>query len=370
MEDKVDIAPPRETPEGPTIRALFEQFKTAEVQKPDPEEIIIIGKLDPNSIEYQRLHGKVGLDQLESGRVKRQDLLDAGFVFLNKIGEGEKPIFKTPEFEHRVLLTAEEIGEIKNAQKTEIPDTELDDVRFDMFSFLVASQCDYPFRSIGHLQSSLPSSDHGWHTGTKADWDLVDKYWRNEMNVRGLRWNQFFEAREPFLLEDCKDIYVPPAPTSNFLSRFVRGREVYVIEQRADKIAGSPSPFLDSGFHFGRNPDVTILDPKTRRMNMVTIHLLSRGLSEIGDSKNSFDQHYITLNEYMQDIYPTNLEERQQNYAAEEQLFHAAGKGEEILEEIQRRMIRKARDWQTQQREQQATQSTLARLRGILKKLR
>lgn len=69
----------------------------------------------------------------------------------------------------------------------------------------------------------------------------------------------------------------------------------------------TPSPFLNSGYHFRSNLDVTLYPynpANTRRINGVTVHLLSRGVDEIGGSMNtSHDQTYITASEYTEEVY-------------------------------------------------------------------
>jgi hypothetical protein len=82
----------------------------------------------------------------------------------------------------------------------------------------------------------------------------------------------------------------------------IRGVPFSLYPTRFNILRGEFSPFLDSGFQFGNNLDIT-LHPndheKTLRLNMVTVHLLSRGLSETGESQNgSHDQTYMTPSEF------------------------------------------------------------------------
>lgn len=69
---------------------------------------------------------------------------------------------------------------------------------------------------------------------------------------------------------------------------------------RIAKLLGEPSPFLDSGFVFNENIDLTFYPPEQAnplRLNIAVVHLLSRGICETGSGPES-DQKYITARQY------------------------------------------------------------------------
>jgi hypothetical protein len=229
----------------------------------------------------------------------------------------------------------------------------LDDVRYDMFSFLMASLGESPFYNLKHLAQQTPTSKDrfGWVTGSVKDWEKVGKYFEHlsSLELQPTPTLKFLAAREKILQQISQDLnlYFPP-PASDWLHKYVRGIKVTQIPQRRQKLMGSPSPFLDSGFHFSDNPDVGIETTEgVRRANMVTLHLLSRGLSEIGGSVNgSYDQHYITPEEYMQEVFPRDLAQREIVHQDDERIFSQSGKKNEIMITIQERLIEVAKEWE------------------------
>ncbi len=120
---------------------------------------------------------------------------------------------------------------------------------------------------------------------------------------------------------------------------FVRGIPVDVVPQRLGKLSSVPSPFLDSGFHFAVNYDVTLYPndkEKTRRLNMPVVHLLSRGLNEMGGSLNdSHDQQYITSGQYTQEIFPKK--------STSDNLSVQSPVSEETLDLVADRLLHRAR---------------------------
>ncbi len=78
-----------------TSLSPYDLLRKNESQEADRSEVIFIVGLKNDTPEFFRLQ-VAGVDPvaLEEGRVTRGELLDAGYVFLNRLGAGEKPNFK------------------------------------------------------------------------------------------------------------------------------------------------------------------------------------------------------------------------------------------------------------------------------------
>jgi hypothetical protein len=394
----MDAAPTEPRPESAFDQA-YNDIKTAEAAKPNPEEIIRLHPIrQGENPEYDILlsHG-VTEEEINSGLIARQKLLDAGFVFHNKIGGGEKPLLNAEingvDYGKRTLLTQDELDTVI-AFQAKYPGTfglqghSLEDVRKDMLLFLHTATDP---RQIGmkHRSSVFYKATEGRRdarkqfTGSPDDWRVVDAYLKDwyaliEATFESLspseklafdnNFNLFKSEKEKGFMEaHCSDIYPwpEPDPNANFLAPHTsRGFRVGKSEVRRGKLQGSPSPFLDSGFHFEENQDLTLFfpDKSARRLNTAVFHLASRGLSEMGRSNNgSFDQQYFTLGEYVENLYPKTLAEKEALYKKELPIFLANKEAdpEKIFKGIQEVLIKKARTWSTSEVASEEVKSVL-----------
>jgi len=293
--------------------SAYESLRERELAKADRNEVIHIIGLKKNSPEFSRLQTS-GVDPvaLEEGRVTRGELLDAGYVFLNRLGAGEKPILNAvipygkPEEEQtldvgtKVLLDQNEFNAVKQLQQQHPEEygtngIEIEELRIDMLAFLGEAT-----KEVGNASNKARDAFRA------AQRKILDDP----------KYSQDIDTLKNFFGELSKDTqsagrllsYMMDECLAGINLTFVRGMPVDVSPQRLGKLSNAPSPFLDSGFHFDVNYDITLNThdtTKTRRLNMPVIHLLSRGLNEMGESlNNSHDQQYITSGQYAREIYP------------------------------------------------------------------
>lgn len=136
------------------LSSSYDLLKEKESQEADRKEVIFIVGLKEGSAEFLKLQA-AGVDpvSLEEGRVTRGELLDAGYVFLNRLGAGEKPILSVTipfgELEEkqlldvgsRVLLNQEELDAVIRFQQQRPEEygtngIETEELRRDMLEFL------------------------------------------------------------------------------------------------------------------------------------------------------------------------------------------------------------------------------------------
>jgi hypothetical protein len=322
----------RETPLSP-----YDLLKKNESQEADRSEVIFIVGLKKDSPEFSRLQ-TAGVDPaaLEEGRVTRGELLDAGYVFLNRLGAGEKPILnavipygksgdeQSLDIGSRVLLNREEFDAVINYQQQRAEEfgtngIETEELRRDMIMFLEES-----VREAGDIRNKLLTAFSAVQRKILSD----PKYLQDIPILKDF-FGELLKDRQAgnqvlnFMIQGCLlgvDLV------------FVRGIPIDASSFRFGKLSDAPSPFLDSGFHFAVNYDVTLYPndkEKTRRLNMPVVHLLSRGLNEMGGSlNNSHDQQYITSGQYTQEIFPkkSTSENLSQPPISEETLDLVAGR--------------------------------------------
>ncbi|MFH1089326.1 MAG: hypothetical protein V1716_02800 [Candidatus Uhrbacteria bacterium] len=291
----------------------YDLLKKNESQEADRNEAIFIVGLKKSSPEFSRLQA-AGVDPvaLEEGRITRGELLDAGYVFLNRLGAGEKPILNAViplgesrdeqllDVGSRALLNQEELDAVINYQQQRAEEfgtngIETEELRRDMLVFLEES-----VREARDIRNKLLAAFSAVQRKILSD----PKYLQDIPILKDF-FGELFKDRQAgnqelyFIINECLlgvDLV------------FARGIPIDAPSFRLGKLSGAPSPFLDSGFHFAVNYDVTLYPydkEKTRRLNMPVIHLLSRGLNEMGGSLNdSHDQQYITSGQYAQEIFP------------------------------------------------------------------
>jgi len=299
---------------GKSIDQLYEELNKHEARPADKSELIRIVGMNQDQPEFSRLES-LGIDSstLETGRVTRGALLDAGYVFLNRIGGGEKPLINAQvpmdveggtdivDMSNKILLTQSELDAVIQYQQgqhgayaTESSDIDL--IRKDMLLFLQ--------QAIVEQNSLRQNSSAVFRAAQRR---ILDNPKYTDKDREALR--QFLEEQyQEYQKKGNSNLgYIMQECIAGIDLARVRGSPFEIFATRLSALKGVPSPFLDSGFHFDINYDVTLYphDPaQTRRLNMAVVHLLSRGLNEMGESANrSHDQRYITAGEYEKGVY-------------------------------------------------------------------
>lgn len=151
------------------VSEQFKRFKKATEASPNLEEKIPLRHLQEDSAECAALlDGVAGVDigVLQQEGVSRRELLDKGFIFSNRIGNGEKPIIDAVidgiDFGKKILLTKDELEIVKKYQASHpeefgCGDHKLEDVCKDMLRFLDCSVDPRPlsFKSRSALLGSI-----------------------------------------------------------------------------------------------------------------------------------------------------------------------------------------------------------------------
>ncbi len=319
------------------LRESYEGLMYAESRAPQPEDIIPLPLgLTVDDKEYAMLkHAGLSDEQISSGSLTRKELTDAGFFFVNRLGGGEKGIIndvipdpKQPgevlDFSQRALLTRDELQAAYAHQQQEgdgLRGNQLESVRADMLLFLMSMKSRGPFASMAELGAKLipdTSESDDWLAGTEAErqavLDQYGSYPKEDMYILdSVSWSRegYVPVNWSRLIDDN---------TISMGGGKVQGRNHVTgttIYERTGKLMDAPSPFLESGFRFGNNPDVLISMPGNQgeqRFNITNIHLAGGhpdfpGLSEMG--KADWDQQYMTTGEYVEKFYapPDRIEE-------------------------------------------------------------
>jgi len=404
--DEIPPAAPEYGERGVSLLdSVYAGLKEAEALPANRDHVILVRGLPRGRLglregqpEYAALeaHG-VSTADIKSGRMTRGTLLDAGYVFQNRLGDGEKPLISGQiadpddpnnalDFTDRVLLTGEELQKVYVYQQAH-PDLfgldgeNLDDVRKDMLSFLYDATYEPPFGSRQNfLNNALPRTGDHWdlriwgidraNPGAaeeeqlvqfEQDVETVARYW--DAQVAAYRETdpdtQLGDLEISLHLQDilsrgCEDIYTWPGDTPMQGIQKKREHTIKALSVRNSKLDGRPSPFLESGFVFDHNPDVEVFLEKTagesgeRRLNMGNVHLFGGhpdfpGLSEMGGGD---DQIYMTLQTYLAELYPRNLGDRELVQNSEMSSSQSTPMGE-VVRRFQERLISAARTWDT-----------------------
>lgn len=310
----------------PDSNKYYQELTERELIPPDPNEIIHVHGFTNTPEDQKDLQKLVeaGLSEeaVRKGEIPRGDLLSAGFVFNNRIGAGEKPILsgivtvdgqEVDLTTHR-FLTQTEINAVMEQQRKAQPDfphpdtSEMEDLRRDILGFLIKGTELVTHEGETEINVALAVLRNLLDKGTITQGQL-SQYVEKERSG----WTKLGYS------EDDAD-----KTTLGFLFQaavagldLVRLRRIPITASlmRFGKLRDIPSPFLDSGFRFDDNWDLTLNTnngKNTKRINMVVWHLMSRGFGEMGGSINgSHDQTYMTGPEYMQDIYSKRADEKE-----------------------------------------------------------
>ena len=418
MTEMTEITVPETgTRRVPAISRVHETIIDQEQREPEMDEYLPVGKIQPGEPEFERLTASgVSPEEIKEGRVKRRDLIKAGFVFNNyPLGHlMEKPLIKGEidgvNYTDKKLLTQKELEAVFAFQEGHpdqfIPEgVDADDLRQDMLRFMFTAPDPRPtfFRSpVNVLRNArdgiefpnLTSREmlNEWKRSpevktAKLDKRLVDLYWADYRAKQAAKAGKSPEEFNPylseleFMAEHCHDIY-PWGDANLFSGTEARGKTVFEIDSRKSSLNYFPSPFLDSGFHFPPalevdgevivlgNPDLTVNDPEgVFRVNMMVYHLLSRGLSEMGDSKGvSYDQDY-TIGHFAKKIY-AQPGGRETQYLKEDAMWAASQNFDKnrLLLALRQRLVEIARSWAGEESAPSEAKRVLKRAQRIEKR--
>lgn len=367
------------------IEQAYNSLVYAEQRHPQPQDSFRV-RVEPGSIEFQRLtDGGVDSESLSRGILTRQELQDAGFAFVNSIGNGEKGLMsgevtdvdsgETIDFTGRTLLTEQELGLIYRHQQAQpqtygLQDQDVDVVRQDMMSFLLAATSPEVFETNYDVIGRVPMGPHDYEArnigmvdqwvGQDGEWEVVETFWKDRISAyeRDHPDSQGYRSvnavKEAFIREHCGDLYTWKESSEPgggaFMARQVRGVPTHnLMMMRQGALQGQLSPFLDRGYVFGANLDVNVhLDgvpdlrsPGQQRMNIATIHLAgghSRypGLSEMGGQ--AADQQYMPTGTFVNRLFVVDPDERQRVQTEESAIAENANSAH-LVAEIHRRLL-------------------------------
>ncbi len=370
----------------------YARIKAEEARAAHPDYPFTL-RIQPDQPEWAILKAAgMSAEKINSGTFTRQELLDAGFLFKNTLNSGEKGIIsgkipdpedpeKEIDFTGRKLLTRAEV-EMVYAYQQQHPEVyglqghDIDEVRNDMLSFMREAVRTDPFEyNNDFLRKALPydRAQMGWEMDWEQDEaDLIEKFWRAEEKkyvrsdqdpekTRDSKWRAaWIRVRENFARTQLADLYTlkdEGTKTAYFNRKEVRGITTETKNMvRGGSVLNEPSPFLDSGFFFGRNIDIDLwMKEQTgdtegvhRRLNVVNVHLIGAhpefpGFSEMGTQ--GWDQRYMTPGEYVRELYPedeavrTAVQTQEATLAA--QVLHI----DKIIKESHVRLLAAVKKW-------------------------
>ena len=323
------------------VKSSYEALINAEAREASPDDVYrIAGGIKAGSVEWQML-ADAGMSEqrITDSRLTRKELRDAGFFFVNKLGEGEQGIIDgvivdpddasvSIDFSGRTLLTKAELDFAYKAQRAEgdpLDGHAVEAVRADSLAF-VYSALRPPFRTFKiATETMMPLSpeDPAWQVGTPEERAEAVNYLKAvaatyQAKNPGLNhnWEGIVRQGDGILKVttgtgvDDRRLNTSHIMTAYGMEHEARGRrKAYSLWGRAEKLQGTPSPFLESGYVFGINPDVTVAtkSDELKRINAATIHLMGGhkdypGLSEYS-ADAAHDQKYMSTREYVDSIF-------------------------------------------------------------------
>lgn len=359
----------------------YQQLLSAESQPPAPDEIIHLPRrLAADSAEAAILEtAGHSTDRIEQNNFSRQELIEAGFFFINRLGGGEKGIIEAvipdPEsptgqidLTNRALLTRAELEKVYRYQTQNgdgLQGIPPDEIRSDALTFLVAAQAPSLFPDSRALTTAcLPETPDSpsWVTGSAEEHKLVDdflqSYTEHYMQLAKVDKARATEiTRSDLFIKDIlmRGATLPASRVINFGGMTAAGHKnvarggvsVYSLFERSSKISGLPSPFLESGYHFSNNIDVMLEVPddtaKLQRFNIVNVHLMAGhpdfiGLSEMG--KADWDQQYLSTRDFVNKFSAYAVGDKPEDSWREDLLMiDSQGTRQQIIAKAQENMI-------------------------------
>lgn len=338
-----------------STKSLYELLKVEEAKPADPNEMIPVGKISEEDPEYQKLiQAGVSIEEFETKKIPRRKLLEAGFVFNNQpLFAIEKPLINIEidgvDYGKRKLLTGEELEKLKQYQRAH-PDlygfdgVSSDEFREEMYRFLLTAEQPLP----PHVEDKVNFYRMNALDEIKQP-DFAELVRLHRQNLIKSDANPV-PAETKFVEDKLGDIL--PWDEERSPDRFrIRAREhkMLAIESRKGKLNGTPSPFLDSGFHFSNNPDYVVVgsDGRLFRVNMMVLHLTSRGISEMGEGKDAAGEQDYSVGNYIRELTPKDETGREKIKEQEEKKLQLKlnFNEEELMQKVQERLKNLAVEW-------------------------
>lgn len=359
-----------------SFASVYKRMQQEERKLPDYDAKVRVGKaISEQDLEFESLvKSGVSVEDIKSGRITRSKLLAAGYVFNNyPVVQMEKPLINVfvngVDYSKKKLLTQEELNSIIIFQRSN-PDqygTEqvgTDAFRQDMLSFVYSSAVDIPndFRHKSQMISmalrrmdspNVGMNDRGDRFANDPHGLELAKLYQRLCEVYVKSHKPSFAAYEQFTDENFGDLMPWDGPSNKIgVNAVSRGFETRSIPERiVTATRDDDSPFLDSGFKMtlmGGNPDVEVkIDEDTViRVNLMVIHLLSRGVSEMGGADDAADQRY-DIGSYEKFLYNSDPVRRQQIQDNEESKFNIVSSMDDrtLLLQLMERLKQKAVEW-------------------------
>lgn len=376
----------------PTTDDVYQKLKDMEELPPDMSEEIPVASLKNEDPEFSvLLHAGVSEDELRGGRVAREKLLRAGFIFNNKPLPGiEKPLinisFDGVDWGKRSLLTQEELNKVVTYQREhaeEFGDDTVasDELRSDILQYLLATREDILPESVARKVNFLRLCIDRMYQerGGSSPKDRARKVSQSLVNLYISKYPAFkvtqqmqdnsYNRQKMVAEKELPDImvwgYGDDSWAGTIKSRGLMAKSVYT---RLGKLAGTPSPFLDSGFHIPdkvivkdvaipiRNMDFTVQKPNGLfRVNMLVWHLASRGVSEMGDGKARNGEQDYAIGNYLRHLAPqgrdSSIEKKEQEHFKRLLTFDE----DRVVAEVIDRLEMRAREWAVASGDPEAT---------------
>ncbi|MBP7700635.1 hypothetical protein KA111_01075 [Candidatus Woesebacteria bacterium] len=248
-------------------------------------------KGEPNPFEVMDLNDNLTEDMqldfilkgINLSHITRNDLLKAGYVFLNGFGGGEKfiinKIIDGVDFGKLAVLTQEQLDraiaiDLEESGKIRLTPAEISS---DMFELLHATEYLVQKRKEQILEEIYNSRTKDGQTDAEFDLEAKQKV----KTIIDEEWKDFVAGKN--------NLFGRKMPLEEFLiSRGLRSN------------IDVPCPCLNCGYRLTKNRDVTLVDENGPvRISTIVAHLASHGISEQGDGgKISVDQRYMTLKQY------------------------------------------------------------------------
>jgi hypothetical protein len=286
-------------------------------QQLDMDEVIKV----PGGISNEVIADLITKD-LNPFKLTRRELLDAGYVFVNAVGGGEKYIIKQvieidgqeidlgrlPFLTEKQLQAALDLDkqEMESAGITKSPQ----EIAKDMVDVLHGSYYFYSVR-LSEVEEGLKKQDPKASEGNIRDKakEQVDKEWeegkgyhyykRIEKLTSQLKQSQL-NLSEGELKSRAQTLADQELAEGKIAKEDRKVPLPFFFVNRGLERMNGHCPMLNCSHRFWINNDLTFVDDKSPvRLSTVIAHLAHHGLSERGDGlPRSFDQRYMTMTEY------------------------------------------------------------------------
>ncbi|HTK03553.1 MAG TPA: hypothetical protein VL401_02170 [Alphaproteobacteria bacterium] len=250
----------------------------------------------PKNIDFvndPRTQAFLNSQNLDSTRsIPKQELISRGFVLQNQIGMGERTIVQIingKDFSNTPFLTKDEFEEHKKEVLPEnTTDQELIQIGNDMDKFVTLANTLTYVSDLLSPQVGIPKT------------------------INFLTWvsqKENFKIGENFIkdFEEAIKEAQNKIKEKHKIPDTLRGIPVSQIKTRKEgaNVDNHDCPVLDCNHKFQGNSgiiiydsEISLLTPNQRRINNVTAHLASHGISNNGEVKDPH-QRYFTIKEYM-----------------------------------------------------------------------